>query len=74
MYFNDHNPPHFHAAYGEYEATITIKDTAVLTGILPPRAMGLVVEWAVEHRRGLMQNWELARSETKSLRKLKPLK
>jgi hypothetical protein len=24
MYFNDHNPPHFHAEYGDYEALIDI--------------------------------------------------
>ncbi len=23
MYFNDHAPPHFHARYGEFEATIS---------------------------------------------------
>ncbi len=73
MYFNDHNPPHFHAAYGAHEATITIKDSALLTGYLPPRAMGLVVEWSLEHKKELMENWELARKQTKSLRKIKPL-
>jgi len=30
MYFNDHAPPHFHARYGEFEATIKIEDLAVL--------------------------------------------
>jgi hypothetical protein len=24
MFFNDHAPPHFHARYGEFEATIDI--------------------------------------------------
>jgi hypothetical protein len=24
MYFNDHAPPHFHARYGEFEATIDL--------------------------------------------------
>ena len=24
MYFNDHAPPHFHARYGEFEATINL--------------------------------------------------
>ena len=26
MYINDHNPPHFHAVYQGYKATITIQD------------------------------------------------
>ncbi len=28
MYINDHNPPHFHARYNEFEATISINDFA----------------------------------------------
>jgi len=32
MFFNDHAPPHFHARYGEFEATIDIGTSAVLAG------------------------------------------
>ena len=46
MFYNDHSPPHFHARYGEHRATIAIEPLAVLTGLLPPRALGLVMEWA----------------------------
>ena len=35
MYFNDHAPPHFHARYGEFEATIDIDTLSVLEGELP---------------------------------------
>jgi hypothetical protein len=42
MYFADHAPPHFHAEYSEHEARIAINSLAVLSGKLPPRAMGLV--------------------------------
>ena len=45
MYFADHAPPHFHAEYAEHEARIAINNLGVLSGDLPPRAMGLVVEW-----------------------------
>ena len=38
MFFNDHNPPHFHATYGEHEAAVSIRDGAVLWGSLPPCA------------------------------------
>jgi len=44
MYYEDHNPPHFHAMYGEYKATININDFAILEGSLPPKAFALVVE------------------------------
>lgn len=46
MFFDEHNPPHFHAKYNEFKASIRIKDLAVLNGSLPPKALGLVIEWA----------------------------
>jgi Domain of unknown function (DUF4160) len=44
--FNDHPPPHFRARYGEFEATIEISTLDVMEGVLPPRALKLVEEWA----------------------------
>ena len=35
MYFDDHNPPHFHAKYGEFEALISIDNFSILEGDLP---------------------------------------
>jgi len=61
MYYNDHNPPHFHAEYGESEALIRIDDLSILTGSLPPRVMGFVAEWALKHRKELSENWERGR-------------
>ena len=46
MFFNDHDPPHIHARYGEFEATIEIESLRVLKGELPGRALNLVSEWA----------------------------
>lgn len=56
MFYDDHNPPHFHAKYGNYKAAIKIKDFTVLDGFLPPRAMGLVVEWAAIHKDELLMD------------------
>lgn len=39
MYYNDHAPPHFHARYGESEATIDIETRQVIDGELPRRAL-----------------------------------
>ncbi|RLD97645.1 MAG: DUF4160 domain-containing protein [Aquificota bacterium] len=50
MYFGDHSPPHFHAIYGEHQAVIDIRNLVVTGGHLPPRALGLVVEWAAQHQ------------------------
>jgi len=46
MFFGDHSPPHFHAYYGEHEALIDIHNLSIFAGRLPPRAIGLVMEWA----------------------------
>jgi len=53
--------PHFHASYGEWEASVDIEDLAVIAGNLPLRARRLVVEWALAHRTELRENWSRAR-------------
>lgn len=62
MYYNDHEPPHFHAVYGEFEVQIVIETLVVLRGELPRRAQALVLEWAHQHRTELLHDWELARA------------
>lgn len=37
MFYNDHNPPHFHAKYGDFKAVIAIETGEVIEGRLPPR-------------------------------------
>jgi hypothetical protein len=59
MYFGDHLPPHFHALYAEFEALIDIRTLEVIGGILPARAMALVLEWAQQHRDELRKDWQL---------------
>ena len=72
MYFADHAPPHFHAEYAEYEARIAIGSLAVLSSNLPPRAAGLVAEWATLHRKELQELWGLA-VKLQPLHRLDPL-
>ena len=57
MFFSEHNPPHFHARYGGKKAAIRISDLSVTEGFLPPRVLGLVIEWAAKHRPELIENW-----------------
>ena len=73
IYWQDHNPPHFHANYEEFEILICIKDLSIYSGFLPSRVFGLVMEWASLHREELMKNWELA-SKDLPLNKIEPLK
>jgi hypothetical protein len=61
MYYNDHAPPHFHAEYGSQEAVVRIQPVGVLRGGLPPRALSMVMEWALINQQALMADWELAR-------------
>jgi len=56
MYFDDHDPAHFHAVYGEYQAIIGIETLDVLRGRLPRRALELVIDWAELHQAELRQN------------------
>ena len=72
MFYNEHNPPHFHARYGEFKIEIAIQTLSVLAGKLPPRAMGLVMEWASRHQDELMADWELARQNAE-LKRIAPL-
>ena len=58
MFYDDHNPPHFHARYGRAKAMIRISDAEVIVGELPPTASKLVREWAVARRSDLLENWD----------------
>lgn len=72
MFWNEHNPPHFHAEYGVHKAEIDIKNLALLKGFLPPRILGMVIEWAEIHQNELLENWNAMRT-TKNYTKIPPL-
>jgi len=72
MFFDDHNPPHFHAEYAGSIALIGIRTLSVFSGRLPPRAMGLVIEWATLHQQELLADWERAQAQ-QELRPIAPL-
>ena len=69
MFWRDHDPPHFHAVYGEHEAIIDIRTLRLTRGFLPPRVLSLVREWASMHRAELLEDWNLCRE----LRDPKPI-
>ena len=72
MFYNDHNPPHFHVEYGEYKAVINFEDE-IVKGFMPKRALTLVFEWMEIHKQELLEDWELAKAG-KPLNKIEPLK
>lgn len=59
--YNEHLPPHFHARYAGERVALTV-DGRVISGHLPPRALGLVRTWAAAHANELLLDWELARA------------
>ena len=63
MFYRDHNPPHFHAIYAEHEGIIDINKLELINGSLPPRVLGLVIEWAALHRAELLANWQKAKNQ-----------
>ena len=73
MFFDDHNPPHFHARYDKEKIAIEIHSLRILEGHIPPRALGIVIEWASQHKDELLSNWELAKSNQHP-KKIEPLK
>ena len=73
MYWGDHGPPHFHARSAGEKASIAVADLSVIAGSLPPRALGLVVEWAALHRSELELAWQKA-SDNQPVDPIEPLK
>jgi hypothetical protein len=72
MNWDEHNPPHFHVEYAEFEASISIQDCIVDKGHLPNKQLKLVLAWCEIHKDELMQNWELAKAG-KPLNAINPL-
>lgn len=63
MFWDDHNPPHFHAFYAGQEVLIDIRFLSAFAGRLSPRALGLVIEWATLHQQELLRAWNRAQRQ-----------
>lgn len=64
----EHNPPHFHVIYGEYNAVIDIQTLSMIEGDLPGKGLAMVKEWAAAHQEELLDIWN-----TQNFRTLPPL-
>ena len=64
MYYDDHNPPHFHAFYGDYKAIFNFEGELV-EGNLPKTEIKLITAWTLIHKDELLANWELAKNSEK---------
>ena len=61
MYYEEHNPPHFHAIYNEHKALIDIQNGCVFKGSLPTKQIKLVLAWCEIHYDELMKNWQISK-------------
>lgn len=57
LYSREHNPPHFHAIYADYEALIAIKDFEIYACRLPKKQLAKAVNWAKDNQKILMENF-----------------
>ncbi|BCD92659.1 hypothetical protein fh0823_27960 (plasmid) [Francisella halioticida] len=63
MYWDEHNPPHFHVRFGEYKCSIAINDVSIIVGELPKKQERLVLAWTEIHQLELLKNWELCQND-----------
>jgi hypothetical protein len=55
--FADHNPPHFHVVFAEYEVLVAIPGLDVLQGSMPRSQLERALGWARAHMRDIEDEW-----------------
>ncbi|GLU50701.1 DUF4160 domain-containing protein [Dyadobacter frigoris] len=73
MFFDDHNPPHFHVEFQEYRAIINIKTADIIEGYLPPKQLKSIQLWTSIHEEELLENFINLGKDFKSWNKIEPL-
>lgn len=63
FFYDDHDPPHFHAHGADFDAKFAISDLRVIEirGRARPNELRALREWAARHRAELFDNWARAR-------------
>jgi hypothetical protein len=72
FYYDDHNPPHFHADYNNQKILVDIVKGRVIKGAFPSKQLKFVLAWAEIHKDELLKNWELAK-QSLPVSKISPL-
>ncbi|MGA2471480.1 MAG: DUF4160 domain-containing protein [Solirubrobacteraceae bacterium] len=73
MFFDDHDPPHFHARHADGSAKVRIDTLELIVSTLPLRQERFVLAWAELHQQELVENWSLARAG-ETLKEIEPLR
>lgn len=58
LYYDDHNPPHFHAIHGSNEIVVRISPIKILSGYFPAKIRGAAERWGKANAAALLANWE----------------
>ena len=72
MFYDDHNPPHFHAEYQGNKAVFDLNGNMLKGDLKSKTARKLVREWVDLHSNEIAHNWELA-MRGKALKQIDPL-
>ncbi len=72
MFYDEHNPPHFHADYQGNKAVFDFNGNVLKGDIKSKTARKLIREWVDLYAKELMENWNLARND-KKIKKISPL-
>ena len=67
-----HNKPHIHVCYGEYEASIGI-DGELLAGKIPHKQFKIITGWLAYNEEKVYKAWNLA-VRGKHFKKIPPMK
>jgi len=64
VYYNDHNPPHFHIIYNEVRCRILIESGKYMSGHqkLPKTKEKEALKWLELHRNDIMRAWNDCRA------------
>jgi hypothetical protein len=65
LFFDDHDPPHFHVEFGEFRARVSIATATMLDGRLPVAKRRKLLEWTRDHREDLGRAWHDVRKGLK---------
>ena len=64
----EHNPPHIHAFYNEYDASFALENAKLIAGKFPKNGTKLVKEFVKHYKEELLEMWM-----TGQYKKLPPL-
>lgn len=63
IYYDDHDPPHFHVRAANFRAKVAISDLSVIevVGRMRPSEIRTIQAWARSHQKALRDNWRRAK-------------